>query len=88
MFCILCVRASMFVSERQVICPHVAPAAAQLKNIFGYTICKHAHIRSICDTYACCETSAEAEEKHGLCVCLYATVCMCKRLRGCVASTC
>lgn len=91
-FLILCVcvcmrvclegRQSVFVSERQVICPHVAPAVAQLKNIFGHMRCKHAHIRCICDTYAHCGTSAEAEGKHSLCVRAGKRVC------GCVASTC
>ena len=33
--CVCVWRQSVFVSERQVMCPHVAPAVAQLKNIFG-----------------------------------------------------
>lgn len=74
MFLILCLclewRQSMHVSMRQVICPHVAPAIAQLKSIFGYMRCKYTHIRCICDTYARCGTSAKAEGKHGLCMCV------------------
>lgn len=80
----------MCVSERQAICPHVAPATAQLKNIFGHMRCKQAHIRCICDTYAHSGTSAEAERKHGFCICVCACLCVRarKRVRGCVASTC
>lgn len=74
------------VSERQVICPHVAPAIAQLKNIFGYMRCKQAHICCICDTYAQCGTSAEAERKQGLFLCVCMSVCMCRQAGAWVCS--
>lgn len=76
----------MFVSEKQVICLHVAPAVAQLRNIFGYMRCKHTDIHCICDTYAHCGTSAEAEGKYGLCVCMRARACICVYVEenGCV----